>query len=58
MVERTRLAVDSRDLQDEEMDTNTEVPEECRQEMKSKKAAHSLVVAQGHGPHIGQLMSC
>ena len=40
------------------MDTDTEVPEKCCQEMKSKKAAHSLVVAQGHGPHIGQLMSC
>ena len=26
--------------------------------MKSKKAAHSLVVAQGNGPHIGQLMLC
>ena len=48
----------SRDLLDQEMDTDTEVPEECRQEMKSKKAAHSLVVAQGHGPRIGQLMSC
>ena len=58
MVEWTRLAVDSRNLQDEEMDTDTEVPEECCREMKSKKAAHSLVVAQGHGPHIGQLMSC
>ena len=40
------------------MDTDTEVPEECRKEMKSKKAAHSLVVAQSHGPRIGQLMSC
>ena len=40
------------------MDTDTEVPEECCQEIKSKKAAHSLVVAQGHGPRIGQLMSC
>ena len=48
----------SQDLPDEEMDTDTEVPEECRQEMKSKKAAHSLVVAQGHGPCIGQLMFC
>ena len=48
----------SRDLPDEEMDTDTEVPEEYRQEMKSKKAAHSLVVAQGHGTRIGQLISC
>ena len=47
----------SQELPDEEMD-NTEVPEECSQEMKSKKAAHSLVVAQGHGPCIGQIMSC
>ena len=46
----------SRDLPDE-MDTDTEVPEECCQEIKSKKAAHSLVVAQGRGPRIGQLMS-
>lgn len=47
----------SQDLPDE-MDTDTKVPDECRQEMKSKKAAHSLIVAQVHGPHMGQLMSC
>ena len=48
----------SQKLPDEKMDNDTEVPKECSQEMKSKKAAHSLVVAQGHGPRIGQIMSC
>ena len=48
----------SQELPDDEMDNDTEVPEECSQEMKSMKAAHSLVVAQGHGQCIGQLMSC
>ena len=48
----------SQDLPGKEMDNDAEVPEECHQEMKSKKAAHSLVVAQSHHPRIGQLMSC
>ena len=48
----------SLDLPDLEMDTDTEVPEEWCQEMKSKKAAHSLVVARDNGPRIGQLMLC
>ena len=42
----------------EEMDTDTEVPQECRHQMKSEKAAYFSVVAQGHGPCIGQLTSC
>ena len=48
----------SQDLPDEDMGTDAEVPEECHQEMKSKKTAHSLIVAQGQGPHIGKLISC
>ena len=48
----------SQELPDEEMDNDTEVLEECSQEIKSKKAAHSLVIAQSHGPCIEQLMSC
>ena len=40
------------------MDTDAEVPEECHREMKSKKTAHSLIVVQGQGPHIGILISC
>ena len=46
------------DLPVEGMDTDSEIPEECHQETKSKKAAHSLVVAQGHGLHIGRLIQC
>ena len=46
------------DLPDEDSGTDVEVLEECRQEMKSKKVAHTLVVAQGHGPRLGQIISC
>ena len=46
------------DLPDEDSYTDTEVPEECCQEIKSKKSAHTLVIAQGHGPRLGQLISC
>ena len=43
---------------DESEDVDAEVPEECLQEMKTKKAAHTLVVAQECSPNIGQLLSC
>ena len=33
-------------------------PEECRQEMRRKNVAHSLVVAQVDGSRIGQLINC
>jgi hypothetical protein len=46
------------DLPDEDSDADSEFPEECCQEMKSKKTAHTLVVAQDHGPRLGQLLSC
>ena len=36
-------------------DIGAEVPEECLQEMKTKKATHTLVTAQDHGSNIGQL---
>ena len=46
------------DLPGEDLDADSEVPEECRREMKSKKTAHTLVVVQNHGPRLGQLISC
>ena len=38
-------------------EVETTAPEECRQEMKSKNAAHSLLTSSG-GPRIGQLIDC
>ena len=39
-------------------DIGAEIPEECLQEMNTKKATHTLVAAQDHGSNIGQLLSC
>ena len=38
-------------------EVETTAPEECRQEMKSKNAAHSLLTSSGR-PCIGQLIDC
>ena len=38
-------------------EVETTAPEECCQEMKSKKAVHSLLTSSG-GPCIGQLIDC
>ena len=48
----------SEDLPNKDVDTDAKVPEECHEEMKSRKSAHSLIVAQGQDPHIGQLIPC
>ena len=48
----------SRSFPDEEVGDDTEVPEECHPEMKTKKVAHTMVATQDHGARIGRLVSC
>ena len=45
-------------LAGENEEVDAEVPEECLQEIKTKKAAHTLITAQDYGSNIGQLLSC